>query len=420
MAEGVDDTCVDQICTPTMEQIFGDDVDAADEPVADVPWYGRGSAYSEESRKYRRTVYMHDEWVKHRSSQRFLRNLRTIGQSGISKSLNSELGVVTGTGVFCVLMNMLLGEYQDLSGVLQPGPLATIGKGLGPLSLPGMPFTVCMPALSLLLVFRTNTAYARWNEARTLWGGVINNCRNVVRQANTFFPDTRDGEDVKDRIAANTAAFAKALRNFLRGPSDDATLRAELEELVAANLIAAEQLEACMAASNRPMFCLSAMSANLREAEIDAIERARVDASISTLVDLTGACERVFKSPVPLVYTRHTSRFLTTFLIFLPFGLWPVMGSSWNHWTTVPACDVIAFFLLGIEEIGIQIEEPFSVLPLEAFCNGAIAATMEEMLNAKRARAFDFKAGIMSAGGEEDHTGNVKEARKTTRFPFAF
>ena len=43
-------------------------------------------------------------------------------------------------------------------------------------ALPALPFSICMPALSLLLVFRTNTGYARWNEARTLWGGVINNC----------------------------------------------------------------------------------------------------------------------------------------------------------------------------------------------------------------------------------------------------
>ena len=135
------------------------------------------------------------------------------------------------------------------------------------------------------------------------------------------------------------------------------------------------------------------MSDNLREAGLqDGMDRARIDQSITTLVDLTGANERIFKSPVPLVYTRHTSRFLASFLVFLPFAIWPVMSSSWNHWTTVPATDLIAFFLLGIEEIGIQIEEPFSVLPLEAFCNGAIAATMEEMLNAKRSQAFAFKS----------------------------
>ena len=86
-----------------------------------------------------------------------------------------------------------------------------------------------------------------------------------------------------------------------------------------------------MAAKNRPMFCLSAMSSNLRAANLDPIDRSRVDASITTLVDLTGACERIFKSPVPLVYTRHTSRFLATFLLFLPMGIWPAMADSWNR-----------------------------------------------------------------------------------------
>ena len=63
--------------------------------------------------------------------------------------------------------------------------------------------------------------------------------------------------------------------------------------------------------------------------------------------------------------------------------------SSWNHWATIPAELAIAFFLFGIEEVGIQIEEPFSILPLEAFCNGAIAATNEEMLSAVQRGVFD-------------------------------
>ena len=170
----------------------------------------------------------------------------------------------------------------------------------------------------------------------------------MVRQANLYFPENRENELIKDRIAANTAAFAKALRNFLRGPTNDETLRGELDEMAvrwispllrppllpaapfrrpslarpprhlptgctpcggqAAGLMSPEQVDACMAASNRPMFCLNAMSANLREAQIDSMDRARVDTTISTLVDLTGACERIFKSPVPLVYTRHVCR----------------------------------------------------------------------------------------------------------------
>ena len=88
---------------------------------------------------------------------------------------------------------MLFYSYQDIGGVAHPGMFNFLDANIKTLSLPALPFSIAMPALSLLLVFRTNTAYFRWNEARTLWGGLINNCRNVVRQANTFFPDTPVG-----------------------------------------------------------------------------------------------------------------------------------------------------------------------------------------------------------------------------------
>ena len=116
---------------------------------------------------------------------------------------------------------------------------------------------------------------------------------------------------------------------------------------------------------------------------------ARIDSTISILLDLTGANERIFKSPIPLVYTRLTSRFLTFFLVLLPLALWGQLGESWNHWATIPAEFLISFFLFGIEEVGIQTEEPFSVLPLEAFCNGAITACNDEMLGAVNNGIYD-------------------------------
>merc|ERR1712151_1485993 len=131
------------------------------------------------------------------------------------------------------------------------------------------------------------------------------------------------------------------------------------------------------------------MSATLKKAQIDPISAARIDSTISVLVDLTGANERIFKSPIPLVYTRLTARFLTIFLTLLPLALWGQLGGSWNHWATIPAEFIIAFFLFGIEEVGIQIEEPFSILLLEAFCNGAISATNEEMLGAVGSGVFN-------------------------------
>merc|ERR1719291_1046967 len=265
-----------------------------------VPWWKQSSEFSESQRKDRRTIFMHDDWVRHRSSERFLRNLLSIGSSGINQALRKELSFVTLTAVFVVVFNMLFVSYQDFSGISHLGPLHDFDATIKALSLPALPFSIDMPALSLLLVFRTNTAYFRWNEARTLWGGLINNCRNVVRQTNTFFPDDARHNMLKRRMAAETAAFIKALRNFLRGPTDDATLRYELYDLVDAGLMTPAQADETMRASNRPMFCLSAMSATLRKANLDPMQAARVDSTISVLVDLTGANERIFKSPIPL------------------------------------------------------------------------------------------------------------------------
>jgi predicted membrane chloride channel (bestrophin family) len=348
----------------------------------------QGSDYAETIRPNRRDVYMHKEWVKHRSSSRFFDNLNTLPR--VQSEWAQELSVVLGVASFAVVINLILVSWQGIGGASHPGLLpAVFGMDVGLISIPNMPYSISLPALSLLLTFRANQAYSRWNEARTLWGGVINNCRNVVRQANLFMPGDSKHKELKDQMAANTAGFCKALRNFLRGPEDDETFRSELQEMADAGLIPAHQVDRCMAAKNRPMFMLNAISDSLSRADIGTIEKQAIDRSIGILVDLTGACERIFKSPIPLVLTRHTNRFLSLFLLLLPFGLIKA-DTTWNHILTIPMTDVIAFFLVGIEELGIQLEEPFSVLPLEAFCDGAISATLGELLDQTENRVFDF------------------------------
>ena len=94
------------------------------------------------------SVYMHDEWVKHRSSDRFFRNMQTIFSSGVALNLREELSFVTMTAVFVVVANCFITGYTGLDGV-QHGALLTFFPG--PLSLPPLPFSVAMPALSLLL-----------------------------------------------------------------------------------------------------------------------------------------------------------------------------------------------------------------------------------------------------------------------------
>jgi Bestrophin, RFP-TM, chloride channel len=104
-------------------------------------------SYGEESRKYRRTIYTHDDWVKHRSPDRFWRNLRAIVASGVYKNLYKEVGATTAVAAFIVVWNGLTNGYDTFSGEHMDGVL----NSLPMLVLPLAPFTLSSPSLGLLL-----------------------------------------------------------------------------------------------------------------------------------------------------------------------------------------------------------------------------------------------------------------------------
>ena len=90
---------------------------------------------------------------------------------------------------------------------------------------------------------------------------------------------------------------------------------------------------------------------------------------ITILEDNLGSSERLLTSPVPLFYSRHTSRFLAFWLLLIPLALYEPFSGSWNHIDMIPATAVISVFLFGIEESATQMEEPFTILPMQDFCD---------------------------------------------------
>ena len=286
---------------------------------------------------------------------------------------------------FVVLWNNIATGFVDFDNVAH-GPLL---QHLPKLNIPPTVFTLTSPSLGLLLVFRTNACYGRWDNSRKVWGDIINECRSLVRQANTFMRDEYPGygkfQDWRRRVAAETSAFTRCLRCFLRGPEDEQNLRIELKMLG----FTPDEVAGYMASSNKQCYALQQLGTTIRKANLDGRDRQRMDATLSELCDDVGACERIFKTPIPLVYTRHTSRFVGFWLALLPLAVYGV-DTSWNHLLTIPSCMVITFFLLGIEELGLQIEEPFSILPIEAFCDASIGAVLNDMvLAADKDRGVD-------------------------------
>ncbi len=118
-------------------------------------------------------VYDFEAWKNHRSRGRFVEHMLTLGRSFLVRSLfNGPLVDVT---IIC----LLVGTYETL---LEGGHLSML-PWLPDLAISAPePFHQTSFALSLMLVFRTNSSYARWAEARQCWGVIVNTCRDICRQ----------------------------------------------------------------------------------------------------------------------------------------------------------------------------------------------------------------------------------------------
>lgn len=103
----------------------------------------------EGSRKYRRTVYTHAEWVKHRSPDRFVGNMRTLLTSGMYNQVSREVYATSAVALFVFLWNMIAGGYTDLAGV-QHDPLFK-SPFVQRVELPLTAFSLVLPSLGLLL-----------------------------------------------------------------------------------------------------------------------------------------------------------------------------------------------------------------------------------------------------------------------------
>jgi hypothetical protein len=103
----------------------------------------------EEQRKFRRTVYTHKDWKKHRSQDRFIYYLLAIFKSGVYKNIGREVITITGVAALVCVYNALVGGYTDLNGVQQAALLQS--QFLPKLTLPLSLFTITSSSLGLLL-----------------------------------------------------------------------------------------------------------------------------------------------------------------------------------------------------------------------------------------------------------------------------
>ncbi|GJP57149.1 hypothetical protein CLOM_g16188 [Closterium sp. NIES-68] len=297
----------------------------------------------------RRVVFGHDEWKKHKSSGRYFRHIKTILTSKVIGALGPPVGVMTGIAAAICGWN----ELTAAGALPEWAPILHISN---------LPFSLTAPALSFLLVFRTNSSYGRFDEARKMWGLMLNRSRDITRQALSYM-----ARDAHTYEYPKRAQFIRHMQAFPLAYKHHFLQEGSLEEdLRQFTTLTDAEIQGVLGATHRPNYVLLVMSECMRQCTMEPAHRLAMEANFATFADDVGGSERLFKTPIPLSYTRLTSRFLVLYHMFLPLALWDPLG-----WLTVPVTAMCAGVFFCIEEVGVIIENPFPILALDVIAQSA-------------------------------------------------
>ncbi|MCA9041146.1 MAG: hypothetical protein KDA65_12410 [Planctomycetaceae bacterium] len=221
-------------------------------------------------------------------------------------------------------------------------------------TLTSTPFTLIGLALGIFLGFRNNAAYERYWEGRTLLGRLVNSSRTWARQVPMYLtpsqPDEQTEVDgLKRELVVYVMAYVHTLKNGLR---DDDPFP-ELE-----SFLPSEEVEPLRKERNVPAAMLHQLGVRLTAAWkrgwLTDYHYQTLDATLTSLTDIQGGCERVKNTPIPYAYSVLIHRTVAFYCFFLPFGIVKDV-----QWLTPLVVLLISHAFFGLDEIGDEIEEPF-------------------------------------------------------------
>ncbi len=223
--------------------------------------------------------------------------------------------------------------------------------------------------LSLLLVFRTNTAYDRWWEGRKLWGALVNNSRNLAIKVKSFIPtDVEDLHFFKRIIPLYATMLARHLHTEKTRLALDEKEHPELKHLDNEKHIPNQVALLMMQRANKLY----------TDKKITGDQLIVMNSELISFTDTCGACERIRNTPIPYSYSVFLKKFIFFYIMTLPFGFVFNLG----YWV-IPVVCFIFYALASLELIAEEIEDPFGKdandLPTEKLASN-IKLHVEEIL----------------------------------------
>lgn len=195
--------------------------------------------------------------------------------------------------------------------------------------------------ISLLLVFRTNTAYDRWWEGRKLWGSLVNNSRNLAIKMAAFTHDEKERSFFKKMISA----YAVALSNHLQNEKTRLELFEDAEVKIDESKHIPNQIASVMMQRVNGMY---------RSEKITGNQLIVLNNELQSFTDICGACERIKNTPIPYSYSAFIKKFIFVYIMTLPIGYTFSLG-----YYMIPVVVFIFYVLASLELIAEEIEDPF-------------------------------------------------------------
>lgn len=252
-------------------------------------------------------------------------------------------------------------------------------------------------ALAIFIAFRNQSSYARWWEARTIWGGIINNSRIFARQIIANVDNAvaigkankQEADLYKKEMIDRQIAFAHSLRLHLRKQNTSEEFK---------HLLTESEYENLKNKQNQPNILLQTQGIRIKEAMqkemLGAFDNISMEPNLATFSNWQGACERIKNTPLPMNYQYFTKLFLYVFIFVLPFCLIGDFKKMNIDWMLIPVSFTISFVFSVMNKVGEINENPFensiSDIPMTALCNTierdlkeALGETLPEKLEAK-------------------------------------
>ena len=199
--------------------------------------------------------------------------------------------------------------------------------------------------LSMLLVFRTNTAYERWWEGRKLLGKMVNDSRNLAIKLHAILPE--DDKENRDFFKKYLCFFPHLLSRHLSKQSTKMELAQDQQHT---------EVEQLPHPPNALIWRIRNQVQKLyREGVITGDQLIILDSQLSGFLDVCGGCERIKNTPIPYSYSSFTKKFIVIYVITLPIAYAMSIGYMMTLLTVF-----VFYVLMSLEVLAEEIEEPFN------------------------------------------------------------